>query len=78
MCKKIKKKKKALPTYQPWKIWVGVYQTYKWLMLALSFLVPNFISILRKPENFAVTYLDVPNVFEKFWVVIDGEIKQII
>lgn len=32
----------------------------------------NFISILRKPENFAVTYLDVPNVFEKFWVVIDG------
>lgn len=38
----------------------------------------NFISILRKPENFAVTYLDVPNVFEKFWVVMDGEIKQII
>lgn len=38
----------------------------------------NFISILHKPENFAVTYLDVPNVFEKFWVVIDGEIKQII
>lgn len=37
----------------------------------------NFISILRKPEHF-VTYLDVPNVFEKFWVVIDGEIKQII
>lgn len=38
----------------------------------------NFISILCKPENFAVTYLDVPNVFEKFWVVMDGEIKQII
>lgn len=48
-------------------------------MLALSFFgFLNFISILRKPENFAVTYLDVPNVFEKFWVVIDGEIKQII
>lgn len=38
----------------------------------------NFISILCKPENFTVTYLDVPNVFEKFWVVMDGEIKQII
>lgn len=38
-CARKLKKIKALPTYQPWKIWVGVYQTYKWLMLALSFLV---------------------------------------
>lgn len=35
----------------------------------------NFIFILRKLENFVVIYLDVFNVFEKFWVVIDGEIK---
>lgn len=34
----------------------------------------NLIFILRKLENFVI-YLDVFNVFEKFWVVIDGEIK---
>lgn len=35
----------------------------------------NFIFILCKLENFVVIYLDVFNVFEKFWVVMDGEIK---